>query len=79
MARRAQTVPNPPTAPPPPSAPRRRLGDVEVVADVMQISPRTVWRRVADGTLPKPISLGRAKRWDLDVIDSWIAAHAEPR
>ncbi len=76
MARRAQNALNPTPTPPPSPSTRRRLGDVEVVADVMQVSARTVWRRVADGTLPKPISLGRSKRWDLDGIDSWIAAQA---
>jgi len=69
MAQRESNAPNPQPA----HTPRRRLGDVETVADVLQVSGRTVGRRVADGTLPKPISLGRAKRWDLDAIDSWIA------
>jgi len=79
MARRAVPITTSPRPPSSQQAERRRLGDVDVVADVLQISVRSVWRRVADGTLPRPISLGRAKRWDLDGLNAWIAAHGESR
>lgn len=32
-------------------------------AALLGISRATLWRRVADGTLPKPIRLGGATRW----------------
>jgi excisionase family DNA binding protein len=35
----------------------------EQLARELQVSPRTIERRVADGTLPQPISFGRVVRW----------------
>lgn len=32
-------------------------------AALLGISRATFWRRVADGTLPKPIKIGHATRW----------------
>jgi predicted DNA-binding transcriptional regulator AlpA len=32
-------------------------------ARVLQISVPTFWRRVADGTVPKPLKLGGLSRW----------------
>lgn len=32
-------------------------------AQVLQISVPTFWRRVADGTVPKPVKLGGLSRW----------------
>lgn len=37
--------------------------DLNAVAKFLAIDERTVWRRVADGTLPKPVKVGRAARW----------------
>ena len=37
--------------------------DLHAVAKFLAIDERTVWRRVADGTLPKPVKVGRAARW----------------
>ena len=33
------------------------------VAAILGISRTSVWRRVADGTLPKPIRIGGLTRW----------------
>ena len=33
------------------------------VAKFLSIDERTVWRRVADGTLPRPVKVGGAARW----------------
>lgn len=30
---------------------------------VLEMSEPSLWRRVKDGTVPKPIKLGRASRW----------------
>jgi len=38
------------------------LKDKEV-ASILRVSVATVWRRVADGTLPKPIKLGALSRF----------------
>ncbi|MCA1492756.1 AlpA family transcriptional regulator [Ensifer sp. NBAIM29] len=38
------------------------LRDKEV-AEILSMSVPTVWRRVADGTIPRPIKLGAMSRW----------------
>lgn len=47
-------------------------------APLLNISIPTFWRRVADGTLPKPIKLGTLSRWPqseiLEVIERAKAA-----
>ena len=37
--------------------------DLHKVAGLLGIDERTVWRRVADKTLQKPVKVGRAVRW----------------
>lgn len=37
--------------------------DLHAVAKLLGIDERSVWRRVADGTLPKPVKIGRSVRW----------------
>jgi predicted DNA-binding transcriptional regulator AlpA len=32
-------------------------------AAILQVSVPTFWRRVADGTVPKPVKLGGLSRW----------------
>jgi predicted DNA-binding transcriptional regulator AlpA len=40
-------------------------------AEMMTISVPTAWRRVADGTLPKPIKIGHLSRWtQSDVLET---------
>ena len=41
-------------------------------AKVLQVSVPTFWRRVADGTVPKPIKLGSLSRWPLSDIQDVI-------
>jgi predicted DNA-binding transcriptional regulator AlpA len=47
-------------------------------AAILQISIPTFWRRVADGTVPKPVKLGGLSRWPkseiLGVIETAKAA-----
>lgn len=47
-------------------------------AKILQISVPTFWRRVADGTIPKPVKLGGLSRWPrseiLAVIETAKAA-----
>ena len=45
--------------------------DLHAVAKFLAIDERTVWRRVADGTLPKPVKVGRAARWFASDIASF--------
>ena len=39
------------------------LLDVHAVAKLLSIDERSVWRRAADRTLPKPVKVGRSARW----------------
>ncbi|VDS07167.1 Helix-turn-helix domain protein [Paracoccus haematequi] len=50
-------------------------------APLLGISVPTFWRRVADGTIPKPVKLGSTSRWPqseiLEVIERAKAARFE--
>jgi len=49
------------------------LLDVKAVAALFQSSPAIIWRRVNDGTMPRPIRIGGMTRWARDEIDAVIA------
>ena len=59
------------------------LLDVKAVAALFQSSPATIWRRVNDGTLPRPVHIGGMTRWARDEIDAVIdrakAARDKPK
>ncbi len=40
-----------------------RLLKVGEAAEVLAISIPSFWRRVADGSIPKPIKFGKSSRW----------------
>ena len=42
-------------------------------ATMMGCSKATFWRRVADGTVPRPIKIGGTSRWRRSDIESVIA------
>ena len=44
------------------------------VAEILGCCRATVWRRVADGTLPKPTKIGGLSRWE--VADIWARIDA---
>lgn len=48
-------------------------------AGFMSISLPTFWRRVADGTLKKPIKIGSLSRWPLSEIQSAIDTAKDAR
>lgn len=43
-------------------------------AQILNISVPTFWRRVADGTVPKPLKLGGLSRWPRSEIFAVIDA-----
>ncbi|MBX8812138.1 MULTISPECIES: helix-turn-helix transcriptional regulator [Pseudochrobactrum] len=43
-------------------------------AQVLQVSIPTFWRRVADGTVPKPVKIGALSRWPRSEIMAVIEA-----
>ena len=49
---------------------------VRECAAYLQISVPTFWRRVADGTIPRPVKLGGLSRWPQSEIAS-VIEHAK--
>jgi predicted DNA-binding transcriptional regulator AlpA len=44
------------------------------LAEMLQVSTRTLWRLRSAGKLIKPIKLGGSTRWRLDEVQAWITA-----
>ena len=51
---------------------RDQLLRPERVADMVGCSARTLRRMVADRQLPKPVELGRLRRWRESEIRAWL-------
>ena len=49
-----------------------RLISAAELAEMMQISERTLWRLQSAGKLPRPVRIGRSTRWRLEEIREWI-------
>lgn len=52
---------------------------VTEVAKLLGLSTRTVWRLDSGGILPRPVTLGRSKRWRKEELAAWIRAFCPPR
>jgi len=62
------------------SAERKRLAlSASEVAETLGISERHLWSLHAAGLVPRPVSLGRSKRWPVDELRAWLAAGSPPR
>lgn len=48
-------------------------------ANLLNISMPTFWRRVADGTVPKPLKIGSLSRWPLTDIKAVIVLAMDTR
>lgn len=58
----------------------RLVATAAEVAGLLGISQRHLWACHASGRLgPRPIALGRAKRWRLGELRAWLDAGAPPR
>ena len=55
------------------SVARVLISDVEV-AEILGCSRTTIWRRVADGTLSKPVKIGGLSRFVLSEINATVEA-----
>ena len=42
------------------------------LAELLGVSLRSVWRRISDGTVPKPVRIGRLVRWHRQTIEQWL-------
>lgn len=54
------------------------LIDSREAAKLLKVSPRTLWQMQSTGRMPKPLRIGRAVRWSLDVLKKWIEAGCPP-
>lgn len=50
------------------------LLDVKTLANVLGVSPRTIWNMRDAGRVPEPVKVGRLCRWPSSRIDDWIRA-----
>jgi predicted DNA-binding transcriptional regulator AlpA len=48
------------------------------VAELLNISTRTLWRLKSGGQVPAPVRFGGTVRWRLDEIKNWIAEGCPP-
>ena len=48
------------------------LINAEQVANILNISERTLWRLVSGGKVPQPVRIGRSARWRVQDIYDWI-------
>lgn len=44
---------------------------------VLPFSAATLWRRVADGSFPAPVRMGRITAWKVGDLRAWLSAQAE--
>ena len=49
-----------------------RLITVGQVADMLSISVRQVWRLIADGSLPRPVKIGKVSRLLLSDVEIFV-------
>jgi predicted DNA-binding transcriptional regulator AlpA len=62
------------------SEPDRLVLPAAGVAKLLEISERHLWACHASGKLgPRPIALGRSKRWRIAELHAWLAAGAPNR
>lgn len=47
---------------------------VETLAEMLDISPRSVWRRLSCGEMIEPVRIGTSVRWRLSDAEAWVAA-----
>lgn len=53
--------------------------DFEGLAELLDVSERSVRRLDATGTLPSPLKIGNRKRWLVEDIHTWLKAGAPGR
>lgn len=64
---------------PVPDAERLLLITVDQVANLLQVSERTVWRMRSGGDIPAPVRVAGNVRWRLGEIKDWINAGCPKR
>lgn len=59
---------------PPSESGRPLLISVETLAEMLDISPRSVWRRLSSREMIEPIRIGSSVRWRLRDVEEWVDA-----
>ncbi len=57
--------------------PSHTLVDVKHLSRALGCSDRQIRRLVAAGEFPKPIKVGRLRRWSKTAFDQWLARKSE--
>ena len=60
------------------SRPDQLLLSAESLAELLDVSKRTLWRLRSAGRLPKPVRIGGSVRWRADEVRRWIASGCPP-
>ncbi len=55
------------------------LLSADELAEVLDIGVRTLWRMDACGKLPRPVSIGRLRKWRRREIEAWVEAGCPDR
>lgn len=45
------------------------------IAELFNVSKSTIHKMADKGEIPKPIKIGRNKRWDMKLIKAWLEAN----
>src|SRR5262245_33355357 len=67
-----------PTVTLPPDSATSALLDVQAVAQLLDCSPRHVYRLSDAGRMPAPVKLGSLVRWSRQAIEEWIGSGCKP-
>jgi len=51
---------------------RTLLVTADVVAAMLNVSERTLWRLLSAGKVPQPVRFGRSTRWRTAEVRDWI-------
>ncbi len=57
----------------------RRLLPIAEVKKVVGLSGATIYRKIADGSFPRPCKQGTRSLWVSSEVDTWIATVIESR
>ena len=49
------------------------LGDLEYVANLLDLTPSKVRELTASGAMPQPIDIAGEERWRVDELRNWVA------
>lgn len=67
-----QSLDSPPSRTQKPDEEPTLLVSAEKLAQLLDISIRTLWRLRAAGKLPAPVRLGGSVRWRVDEVQAWV-------